>query len=191
MAKGKDGISILIVDDEKDYADTQAELLRREGHEPVCIYSGEQAQHYLEMYSRKIDLALLDMYMGADHEGGLKLVELIAQRYPWIVPVVVTAHSDRENIVRCMEAGAFSYVAKDAGPALVVQKIAKAVERFRLGERSERLLRIGPRVTDLQEAMAQAMRKIHDIEEIITRIADEIPRDDPDARRDTGGTDGQ
>jgi DNA-binding NtrC family response regulator len=140
------------------------------------------------MYSGETDLALIDMYMGADHEGGLKLVELIAQRYPRIVSVVVTAHGDFRNSQRCLERGAFGYLSKQSGPGLVKLTIARIAERVVL---RERLRRIRPRVTDLQEAMTQVMRKIHDIEELITRIADEIPREDRDARLDTGGNDGQ
>jgi len=120
------------------------------------------------------------MYMGPKKQGGLELVELISEKYPWIVSIIVTAHADFGNAVKCMEAGAFSYIRKaEDPPELKRQTILKATERYR---QTARFLREG------SQLIRRLRKQLHDLEELIQRIADELPAY---ARADMEGDDDQ
>jgi DNA-binding NtrC family response regulator len=167
MTKPAHAIRILIIDDDRDFADTQAEYLKDQGYDTHVAYTVEEAKTHLESRARKVDLALVDMSMGRDKEAGLKLLSLISERHPLTVAIIVTGHGDFDNAVKCMEAGAFSYIMKGASPQnLITQTVKKAVERFRLG-----MMR--PAVSAIREAAEEIRKKAHDIEEMLLRITDE------------------
>jgi two-component system response regulator YesN len=160
-------IRILIIDDDQDFADSQARDLKDQGYETATAYTVESARDYLECKASEVNIALIDMYMGRDRGAGTKLVDLLSERYPSIVSIVVTGHGDFDNAIKCMQAGAFSYIMKGTSPqGLITETVKKAVERFRLGM-------IRPSVSGIRDAAEEIERKVHCIEEMLLRITDE------------------
>jgi len=173
MTKPVRPISILVVDDDHDFTEVMSKRLDRSGYEVVVASSEKEARQILKARAKQLNLALLDMYMDTTRSG-LRLVELIGREYPWMVTIVVTGWPDFETVVKCMEAGAFSYVTKandESFPDLVVQTIEKASLRFSF---VSQLHSLHPHLKEIRKEINNLMRRIHDIEAEILRIEDEI-----------------
>jgi DNA-binding NtrC family response regulator len=165
MTKSPRAIRILIIDDDHDYADSQAGYLKDQGYETVAAYTVESARDYLESKASEVNIALVDMFMERDMEAGLKLVGLISKRYPWIVSIVVTAYGDFDNAIKCMQAGSFSYIMKGTSPqGLITETVKKAV--------SQATIRLS--VRDIRKVAEEILKRAHDIEGMLLRITDEV-----------------
>jgi DNA-binding NtrC family response regulator len=95
-------MNILIVDDEEVLQDVLTVLLRREGHQTISAYSGEEAIELVER--EEIDLVLLDLMLPGMH--GMQVLREIRQRQPDQVVVVITAFSSIESAIEAMKEGA-------------------------------------------------------------------------------------
>jgi DNA-binding NtrC family response regulator len=189
MSEHAEKIRILVVDDEKDYANTQCAWLRERGYEATGVLSLAEAERHLQEHAKEVDLALVDMYM-EDRDSGLKLVELTEQRYPWIVSIIVTGYGDFHNAVACMEAGAFSYVMKGESPPELILQIIKKASQHLSGR-----LRIIPYLHTVRDTITELLQKIDDVEAVFARIEDELrPREGEsaeDSDRDSESNDGE
>jgi len=172
MTKLARAIQVLIIDDERDFADAQAEYLVGQGYETSAVYTLASALEHLKDSGPKVNIALIDMYMGRDTEAGLKLVRLMSKQYPWIVPIVVTGHGVLDNAAKCMQAGAFSYIQKGASPQdLITETLKKAVEKCRM---RSRWATIRPSVIEIKKVSEEIRQRAHDMEEMLLRITDEV-----------------
>jgi DNA-binding NtrC family response regulator len=165
--KGRDERArVLVVDDGEQYAMSQSGWLREQGYEASCAFSEQEARAYLEEHAREVDVALLDMFMEKP-DSGLRLVELVGEKYPWIVTIIVTGHGEFDNAVRCMEAGAFSYIMKDESPLdLILQTLKKGL--------ASKARRIGPFVGEALSLIDDTMQKNHELQALLARISEEL-----------------
>jgi two-component system, sensor histidine kinase and response regulator len=102
--------SILIVDDEPDNFDVIQSLLAGENYKLHYAISGEQAISSLDKFDP--DVILLDVMMPG--LNGMEVCKQIKAISKWqAVPIVmVTALSSKEDLSRCLEAGADDFVNK-------------------------------------------------------------------------------
>lgn len=127
---------LLFVDDEEPFREAQTELFGRWGYSVYPCASEEQAAEYLRTSGDEIDLAVVDMRM-EDFESGLRLVQILGDRFPRVPAVVLTGFADVANAAKCMEAGAFSYVPKEHAAELLRLTLQRASQRRRLLLRAE------------------------------------------------------
>ena len=102
--------AILVIDDEPDNFDVIDALLSQEDYELSYAASGSAALSSLESYNP--DLILLDV-MIPDIDG-IEICRRLKEMPKWrTVPVImVTALSSKDNLARCLEAGADDFVGK-------------------------------------------------------------------------------
>lgn len=109
------GRRVLIVDDNRELAQSLAELLETEGLEPVVLADPELAVR--EAPSLRFEAALLDVPMpGMD---GLELVRQLARHAPDAAFVVMTAFA-RDARVAQREARVLRVLAKPFGPDVLI-----------------------------------------------------------------------
>lgn len=77
---------------------------------------------------RQPDVVLMDLEMPV--LDGIEATRRISEAHPGVAVVVLTSFSDREQILRALDAGAVGYLLKDADPA----ELAKAVRAAARGE---------------------------------------------------------
>jgi CheY-like chemotaxis protein len=96
---------VLIVDDNRNNADTLAELLRLRGHNARVAYSGAQALIIVRVW--RPDVAILDVDM-----GGVRGVELARGMRKTAGPIMLVAVSEvgANDEVAWMNARAFDHV---------------------------------------------------------------------------------
>ena len=114
-------IKVVIVDDHTMFRDGVASMLRETNHIDIVgsVSSGSEALSLLENVEAEIvitDLAMEEM-------DGLTLTTTINQKYPELKVLVLTMHSDSQNIKKLLEAGASGYLLKNAG----IQEFLKAI----------------------------------------------------------------
>ncbi|MEZ4280395.1 MAG: sigma-54 dependent transcriptional regulator [Myxococcota bacterium] len=115
--------SILVAEDEPSSAEYLRVLLEERGHEVRLAANGLEALLALE--SRPFDLVITDLRMPS--MDGFELLSHLAQRWPDLPAIVLTANEDVEDVVEAVRLGAINYLLKPATPASVGTAIDRAL----------------------------------------------------------------
>lgn len=130
---------ILVVDDNKMNRLLLARGLEQEGHRVSFAENGRQALEMLR--EERFDLVLLDVLM-PEMDGYQVLGELTADTELKNVPVVmVSAVSELESVVKCIEMGAEDYLPKPINAVLLRARIGSSLEKKRLRDQQRELIR--------------------------------------------------
>lgn len=121
-------VRCLVVDDEAMLRRVLVRLLTSAGYECAEAGSGLEA---LDRLGRKpYDIVISDVHMpGMD---GLQLLAQIRALYPDVGVVMITAVSDVQTAVGCLNQGALDYVGKPFQVEEVLARVRQALERRRL-----------------------------------------------------------
>lgn len=126
-------VSILVVDDEKDFVEMLSLRLQEVGEKVSTAYSGKECLETLE--KTNIDVVILDIKMpGMD---GMETLREIKKRFPIIEVIMLTGHGSTETAVEGMKSGAFDYLMKPADFDDLAAKLEGA--RKRKDEQEERI----------------------------------------------------
>ena len=128
--------TILVVDDEPDIRAIVRDILDDEGYQVVTAENADRAR--AEMRARKVDLALLDIWM-PDTDGMTLLKEWMEQRRE--VPVImISGHGTVETAVDAIRIGAYDFLEKPLSTAKLLITVDRALQNSRL-QRENRALR--------------------------------------------------
>jgi len=126
----------MVVDDEPAARLSLAELLSLEGYEVVAAASGEEAVDLLP--EGPFDLAIIDLKMpGMD---GLDVVQVLQERSPDTVIIMLTAHGTLETAVQAMRQGAHDYLLKPANVNEIMASVQAGLDKRRRELRRHELL---------------------------------------------------
>jgi DNA-binding NtrC family response regulator len=126
---------VLVVDDERDLAESCAFFLRRAGYSVAVANSGEAALAALE----RDGFALVVTDLKMPRMSGLQLLAAIKQRDPDVEVVVITGFPEVETAVEAMKLGALDYVTKPFREQDLMQRVDKAFAHRRLKDRNQAL----------------------------------------------------
>lgn len=124
---------ILLVDDEAPLRGLLSRCLSAEGYDCVQAASSEEAWEALEGE----DFALLITDIKMPGMSGLELLGKVAERFPSMAVIMVTAVADHPVALDALEKGAYGYVIKPFSENEVLVSVANALERQRLAKLSE------------------------------------------------------
>jgi len=102
------GASILVVDDEQNFAALLEMVLTDRGYKVQTAMSGEAALKLAAQAA--FDLALLDIRMG--QTNGLSLLGELKQRLPKIKVIMITAYPTPDSYRQSFQKGASAFFAK-------------------------------------------------------------------------------
>ncbi len=125
-------MKILLIDDKLDFISSKKPWLETNGYVVITAISVTEAVSTLNKDAKDIDIALIDMYMENDQKAGLRIVELLTNNYPWIVPIILTGNQDYKSLVECLIAGAANYIAKAEVPPESQLEVLKRAEKLRI-----------------------------------------------------------
>ena len=125
MSAAAEPLQILVVDDDKNLAQTLAESLERRGHECTVATTGKAGAAKIEQGA--FDVVLTDLRM-ADIDG-LAIVEIVRQRLPDAEVFVITGFADVKTAVEAMKRGASHYLQKPIDLAELRAVVDKSAER--------------------------------------------------------------
>jgi two-component system alkaline phosphatase synthesis response regulator PhoP len=99
---------LLLVEDERNVAETLMERLRSEGFQVQRADSAASARRAIA--ASEVELALLDV--GLPDGNGFELARLVREHAPGTAIIFLTAHAAPEDRVRGLELGADDYIGK-------------------------------------------------------------------------------
>ncbi len=127
-APSPDGITVLVVDDERSNVESLEKIFLREG---MRVLTAHDAKHALEQVrSHRVHVVLTDLMMPGT--TGLELLRAIKQLNPEVEVVLMTAYGSVEAAVSAMREGAYDFVEKPLKRITIVKSVRKAAERGKL-----------------------------------------------------------
>lgn len=135
------GMKILIVDDFEDNRDLIQAILE-EGELGMYFEAGSGSEAIKVLKSHPdMELVLLDINMPGI--TGHEVLQYIQGHptYKSIPVIMITAQTDQETAIRCIEAGASDYITKPVEDALLRARVRNSLERKMLFNREKELLK--------------------------------------------------
>ena len=118
----------MVIDDDRDFADSLSNLLTLEGYRVECAYSESEARTALEGFAAQ--LALVDIRLG---EGsGIRLVGEFRHRQPDLLCVMMTAYASAETAIEALQSGAYDYLCKPFYTEDLLATLERSFERIAL-----------------------------------------------------------
>lgn len=117
--------SILIVDDEIDFANTLSTFLTTKGYHPLIATSGWEAINLLKQ--TKPNIVILDLKFSDNN--GINLLPEIKKYAPNAEIVILTGHATLETAIRALQGGAFGYLRKPFSPDRLFLTLENALLR--------------------------------------------------------------
>ena len=118
-------MSVLLVDDEKDFLDTLVKRLRIRQINVDGVASGMAALEYLKQHP--VDVVVLDVRMPV--MDGIQTLREIKKLYPLVEVVMLTGHANVEVAIEGMELGAFDYLLKPTEIDQLLYKLQDAYQK--------------------------------------------------------------
>jgi adenylate cyclase len=129
---------ILVVDDNASNRDLLSRRLQRQGHTVLRAEDGTIALALVE--KEAFDLVLLDLMMPGI--SGYDVLALLKSdpRFREIPVIMISALSELDSIVRCIEAGADDYLAKPFDPTLLRARVGSSLEKKHMRDREREMV---------------------------------------------------
>ena len=104
---------VLIVDDDRDFADSTADLLALQGFEVLPAYETSVARRAVGSFAA--DVALVDVRLGTG--SGIDLIRELKKSHPGVTCVMMTAFASTDSAIEALHLGAYDYLRKPFHPA--------------------------------------------------------------------------
>jgi two-component system, NtrC family, response regulator PilR len=104
----KNGISILVVDDEPTLRVLLTKILTREGFRVDAAADGEEAVEKMNREQYKLVVSDIEM----PRLNGFELLKIIKRDYPETAVIMMTAFGDSSAVKDCLVLGADEYITK-------------------------------------------------------------------------------
>ena len=129
---------ILVVDDNASNRDLLSRRLQRQGHTVLQAENGTIALALVE--KEALDLVLLDLMMPGISGYDVLISLKNNPRFREIPVIMISALSELDSIVRCIEAGADDYLAKPFDPTLLRARVGSSLEKKHLRDREQAMV---------------------------------------------------
>ena len=115
---------LLIVDDEKDFVLSLADVLESYGYIVEMAHSAKSAIEKVKKFDT--DVALLDIRLG--NENGINLIGRLKEQSPKLLFIVMTAYATADTAIEALQEGAYDYLRKPLNPMDLLAKLDRCFE---------------------------------------------------------------
>ena len=115
-------LKLLLVDDEKGYAEVLAKRMALRDIDATVALSGTEAIQILR--GRQFDAAVLDLKL--EDMDGIEVLRIFKKMDPVMPVIMVTGHGSETAARQGIEYGVFDYLMKPCSLTLLVEKIRQA-----------------------------------------------------------------
>lgn len=125
--------SILIVDDDSDFAESLAELIEPHGYEVVIVAGADQAVVQLaarEPGRLEAPVVFVDVRLGVT--SGVDVIARLRAERPDLICVVMTAELDTQTAVAALRRGAYDYFDKSCEPGTLLAVLDRCFDLVKL-----------------------------------------------------------
>jgi len=120
-----DKITLLLVDDEKQFLETISTRLSMRDFDVTAVSSGEEA---IEAARKKgFEIALVDLNMPGI--GGEKVLEILKREHKFMEVVILTGYGAIDSAIRCTKAGVYGYLEKPCELETLLHVLREAYQR--------------------------------------------------------------
>jgi DNA-binding NtrC family response regulator len=116
-------IDVLIIDDEKKFADMLSKRLALRNVRCSACFDGTSGISWLQDHQKKVSLILLDLNLPDIY--GIQVMAEIKKFAPDLPIVIVTGHGSGEDKNKCLAMGAHSFINKPIRIETIVQLLEK------------------------------------------------------------------
>ncbi len=167
------GLRVLVVDDNRDSANSLAALARFWGYEVRTAYDGHGGLEAARTF--RPDCVLLDLGLpGLDGYGVARGI----RQHPTLARtrlIAVTAYSSEEHRRRVREAGFDDHLVKPVDPSIVEELLKMLEQATKLVERTESLARENMSLAlQTKELLSEVKQEIKEVKDEIREVKDEI-----------------
>ncbi len=124
---------IAIIEDERAIRDNYTDILQKQGYEVVAFADRPSAEEGLN--DRLPDLAVIDIGLGSEIDGGFALCRWLRQRSETLPIIFLSARDSDLDIVSGLRMGADDYLTKDISLPHLVARIAALFRRLEAMEK--------------------------------------------------------
>ena len=157
--------SILLVDDDLEFAEVMAEALSTHGYATWACGSGHACLEKLA--TGPTDVVVADLHMeGMD---GVELCERIRTKHPNTLVMMLTAQKETESAIASLQAGAWDYFQKPVQPETLAFAIARAQDHRRIAAEVRKLRNATLLPSEL--GFAGESDAIRELRDMIVRVA--------------------
>lgn len=125
------GLTILILDDEKDICYFVKEFFIKRGFDVYTALTGKAAVNIIKKV--QTDIALLDIRLAEKEMTGLDVLKLIKEKRPECQCIIVSYIDDQKLMNQAMEMGAIDYLRKPLTLTEIEKVINRVVKKVRKG----------------------------------------------------------
>ena len=133
-AKGETPV-VLLVDDDRLIRELYGTLLEKAGYRVIRAASAAEAYAAAD---RGVDVILLDVMM--PEVSGLEALERLRGAVPEVPILILTAYQTAQNAIAALRGGAFDFIVKGLKREMLLNAVARAVERRHLTLENRRLM---------------------------------------------------
>ncbi|MBI5038743.1 MAG: response regulator [Nitrospirae bacterium] len=147
---------VLVVEDDRTVRDYLYDLLRIKGYKVKTVSSGGEALHLLsEEYFPVIitDLLLPDIL-------GIEILSYLQKQDLHTAVLIITAHKSVDSVIDALRRGAYDYITKPFTSQVLLNRVARAMEKIRLEEMARGLS--SKIIYTTEEERQRISREIHD-----------------------------
>jgi len=119
---------VLIVDDERFFREAITDILAGEALDVITAETGEEAIAAAE--DERVGVVILDLQLPDIH--GLDVFRRIREDRPELRVIILSAHTDQENVLEALRLGAFDYLAKPIHEEELALAVRRAMETYDL-----------------------------------------------------------
>jgi len=141
---------IALIEDEPVIRQNYEEALARHGYKVVSFTHREEAEQALR--KRLPDLAIIDISLGEDVEGGFELCRSLRSMSPALPIIFLTARDSDFDVVSGLRLGADDFITKDVSIHQILARVAalfRRVEAMQKESAGTNMLRTGDLSIDL------------------------------------------
>lgn len=120
--------TVLVIDDDRDFADSLATLLRLEGYGVATAHSAGEAVSRLAEVPASV--ALIDIRLGSG--SGVQLVGELRAVKPDVEAIMMTAYASVDSAVEALQEGTYDYLCKPFLTEDLLATLGRCFERSRL-----------------------------------------------------------
>ena len=164
-------LRVLVIDDEKTFADMLVMLLSREGYGASAVNDGRAGLDKLA--SEAFDLVLCDLKM--PRMNGLEVLDALADKGIQTTVIMMSAFGSIDMAIEALQRGAYDYISKPFKREEIVLTLRKAEERQQLKARVQELedsVNRWKAVESGKRPLIGESERMRELKATITKVAD-------------------
>jgi len=145
-------VRVLVVDDEESVRNLFQRILEGAGYQVATVANGKEALYKVSL--GETEVVLMDIKM--PEMSGIEALSKLTADSPDTCVIMVTSVAETETAVEAMKLGAYDYILKPFDRDDVLQKVLKAIERWkRLSQEKHRYLELQKSIMEKTQLMQE------------------------------------